>query len=186
MCPCTYSLAHSTHAPTLRGVLARPGPEVAVFTAEECKQLGTRREGEAQGKPHGQESGQVCQAEAGWHSGTRNCAGEAGWCEYKHLLSVSLITLCPQSPRTWRPKGLTDHGSLPWQQAGSPLLGGRSYLSEPQQPGLSGEGPYQVAFLMGDRRIYKHVVRRRLLLTLIKGEDGDNVEAAKTLGWHSG
>lgn len=30
----------STHAPTVRGVLARPDPEVAVFTAEECRQLG--------------------------------------------------------------------------------------------------------------------------------------------------
>lgn len=31
----------STHAPTLtlRGVLARPGPKVAVFIAEECRQL---------------------------------------------------------------------------------------------------------------------------------------------------
>lgn len=29
----------STHAPILRGVLARPGPKVAVFIAEECRQL---------------------------------------------------------------------------------------------------------------------------------------------------
>lgn len=29
----------SMHAPTLRGVLARPGPKVAIFIAEECRQL---------------------------------------------------------------------------------------------------------------------------------------------------
>lgn len=67
----------STRAPTLRSVLARPGPKVAVFTAEECKQLGTRREGEARGKPNGQASRQAGQVEAGL-SGTRNCAGGRG------------------------------------------------------------------------------------------------------------
>lgn len=104
---------------------------------------------------------------------------------YRHLLSVSPITLCPRSPGTWRPKGLTDHGPLPRQRAGSALLVGRPCLSL----GCSSlvravRGHTRWPSSRGDRRIYKHrdLQGRRLSLTRIKGADGGNVEATKTLG----
>lgn len=116
----------STRAPTLRGVLARPGPKVAVFTAEECKQLGTRREGEVQGKPHGQESGQACQAEAGL-SGTRNCAGGGG--ASTDTCSQSLPSPVSSESRDLEAKGSHRPWTSPLAASRFSLVGGRPCLS---------------------------------------------------------
>lgn len=37
---CVPAHLASTHAPTVGGIPARPGPEVAVFKTEKCRQLG--------------------------------------------------------------------------------------------------------------------------------------------------
>lgn len=78
----------STHALTL-GV-SQPGPALRwpssqQRNADSWGASASGREGEAPGKPHGQQSRQACQAEAG-PSGARNCAGgHAQILAYSHL-----------------------------------------------------------------------------------------------------
>lgn len=92
------------------------------------------REGEAQGKPHGQESRQACQAEAG-PLGARNCAGVGA---HVQISAHSHLSCPPASSESLGPTGQgVSHTivlSSTWQ-AGAPrpaLLCGRA----PSLPGL--------------------------------------------------
>lgn len=160
-----------THTSTLGGVLAKPGPMVPILMAEECRQLRMLcqgREGEAKGKPHRQESGQACQAEAGPLS-ARNCAGLGTRADICLLQSPPSSRMCLELLRLGRAKGLRNHRLPSVAECSTCLLHcarWQVYTSLTQASLLfsffhwthpASEGPYCTVFLIGD--LEKTIIR---------------------------
>lgn len=153
-CPRTASPARTlSHSGVSQLGLALRWPSSQQRNADSWGYSASGREGEAPGKPHGQEARQACQAEAG-PSGARNCAGGGR----VQILAYSCLSHRPVSlePLGLKGEGVSDH-------CPPPEVGSRFSLPSPavwQGPvslwaavaGLSCEGPHQVVFLMGEPR----------------------------------